>query len=142
MSDDEEECEESCEECEHQTQDAQKKKKKNGIGMNEMLTKFGKEIKFGREFPSKFSKELQAFLDFSRFSVDKTYVTAKQNLGEASEGMEKAFEMILKTVSSKKIDPKSFTLGVVFGLSRWSFLESEILKKMTEAKMKKIPYVS
>jgi hypothetical protein len=134
MSDDEEECEE----CEH-TQDAQKKKKKH-LGMNEMLSKFGKEVKFGKEFPTKFSKELQEFLDFSRLSVDKTYVTSKQDLAEASEGMEKAFEIILKTVSSKKIDPKSFTLGVVFGLSRWSFLDSEILKKMTEEKMKKIPY--
>ena len=132
----EEECEENCEECEgHQTEDSKKKQPHN---MNEMLKKFGKKVKFGKDLNS---KQLEEFLGFSRLSVDKTFATSRSDLSNASVGMEKAFELLMKEAKDKHIDPESFTLGIIFGLSRWSFLEGEILKKLDEAKFKKEHYV-
>jgi hypothetical protein len=137
--DEEEECEEeNCEGCkEHQIQD--KKQPKN---MTEMLKKFGKKVKFGKDFSKgQVGKELAEFLEFSRKSVDKTFVTSRTDLSQSSLGMEKAFELLMKEAKDKHIDPESFTLGIIFGLSRWAFLEGEIEKKIEEAKLKKDPYI-
>lgn len=140
MQDEEEECEENCEVChEHKIQNTEKKPQ----SMTEIIKTFGKKIKFGKEFKDKgkISKELDAFLSFSRVSVDKTFITSRNDLNQASVGMEKAFEVLLKEAKDKHLDPESFTLGIIFGLSRWAFLESEILKKVEEAKFHKEHYV-
>jgi hypothetical protein len=47
----------------------------------------------------------------------------------------------MKEAKEKHLDPESFTLGVIFGLSRWAFLEGEVLKKIDEAKLIKDPYI-
>jgi hypothetical protein len=144
--DEEEECEGNCEQCgEHQTipdgnqLDSKKKQPKN---VPEALKKFGKKVKIGKSFnKGQASKELSEFLEFSRTSVDKTFMTSRSNLGQASLGMEKAFEGLMKEVKDKHLNSESFTLGIIFGLSRWAFLEAQILKKIDEAKFYKEHYV-
>ena len=150
MSDDEEEeCEENCEQCEQckghqpidngQPQDNKKKQPKN---IAEMIKKFGKKVKFGRGFEKgQVSKEFSEFLEFSRVSIDKTFTTSRGDLSQASLGMEKAFEILLKEVKDKNLNSESFTLGIIFGLSRWAFLEGKILQKIDEAKFCKEHYV-
>jgi hypothetical protein len=147
MSEDEEdECEGNCEQCEgHQpivdTQ-PQDSKKKSPKTVPEALKKFGKKVKIGRGFSKgQASKELAEFLEFSRVSVDKTFMTSRGDLGQASLGMEKAFEGLMKEVKDKHLNSESFTLGIIFGLSRWAFLEAQILKKIDEAKLHKEHYV-
>jgi hypothetical protein len=139
MSDDEEEeCEGNCEECGGQ----QKQEKGKPQNMREMLKKYGKKVKFGKDFnKGQVSKELSDFLAFSRLSVDKTFLTSRTDLSQSSLGMEKAFELLMKEAKEKHLDPESFTLGVIFGLSRWAFLEGEVLKKIDEAKLIKDPYI-
>jgi hypothetical protein len=139
MSDEEEdECEENCEQCPH----AQPTEGQKQMNVKEFLKKFGKYIKFGKDISKgKLPKELQEFFSFSRVSIDKTFMTSTNNLGQASAGMEKAFELLMKELKDKRIEPNSFTLGIIFALSRWSFLESEIIKKVEEAKLHKDPYI-
>lgn len=150
MSDDEEEeCEENCEQCEQceghqpidngQPQDNKKKQPKN---VTEAINKFGKKVKIGKGFSKgQVSKELTEFLEFCRISVDKTFMTSRGDLGQASLGMEKAFENLMKEVKDKHLNSESFTLGVIFGLSRWAFLEAKIVQKIDEAKLHKEHYV-
>jgi hypothetical protein len=141
MSDEEEDeegCEENCEQCPH-TQPTEGQKQMN---MQDFLKKFGKYIKFGKDISKgKLPKELQEFFNFSRVSIDKTFMTSTNNLGQASVGMEKAFELLMKELKDKRIEPNSFTLGIIFALSRWAFLESEIIKKVEEAKVLKNKYI-
>ena len=133
----EEECEEeNCEECQEHCPE-QTKGKKQDMNMKDFLKKFGKYIKFGKTFDKgTMSKELAEFFTFSRSSVDKSFITAQPDLNQASVGMEKAFEILMRELKEQKIEPTSFTLGIIFGLSRWSFLESEIIKKISEKKLK------
>jgi hypothetical protein len=63
------------------------------------------------------------------------------DLGQASVGMEHAFELLMKELKDKQIEPNSFTLGIIFALSRWSFLESEIVKKIEEERLRKEHYI-
>lgn len=141
MAEEEEVCEEGCEGCQ-QAQQQQQTDKKNPKNMTEIIKKFGKRVKFGRDFgKGQVSKEFAEFLDFSRVSVDKTFLTSRNDLSQASVGMEKAFEILLKEAKDKHLDPESFTLGIIFGLSRWSFLEGEVLKKIEESKLQKIQYL-
>lgn len=144
--DEEEECEGNCEQCgghqpidNGQPQDNKKKQPKN---MPEALKKFGKKVKIGKGFSKgQVSKELSEFLGFSRISVDKTFMTSRSNLGQASLGMEKAFEGLMKETKDKHLNSESFTLGIIFGLSRWAFLEAQILQKIDETKFYKEHYV-
>ena len=103
------------------------------------LKKFSKPIKIDN-LEKGIPKELDEFFTFCRNSVDKTF-SGIEDLGKASEGMEKTFEVLLRLSNKKEIEPTSFTLGLIFGLSRWSFLESELAKKMEETKIKKDNYV-
>ena len=135
----EEECGGNCEECgEHPIS-----KKELSQNVLEIRKKFGKKVKFGKEFnKGKPSKELAEFLNFSRLSVDKTFITSRSNLSQSSLGMEKAFELLMNGAEDKNLDPESFTLGIIFGLSRWAFLEGEILQKIEEAKLRKDKYIT
>lgn len=103
-----------------------------------LLKKYSKPIKFTdlKNIP----KELEEFFAFCRASVDKTFSNI-EDLEKSSEGMEKTFELLLLYKEKKEIEPISFTLGLIFGLSRWSFLESQVQKQMEEQKLKKENYI-
>lgn len=144
--DEEEECEGNCEQCgEHQPIDngqPQDIKKKHSKNVTEALKKYGKKVKIGKDFDKgQVCKELAEFLEFSRTSVDKTFMTSRGDLGQASLGMEKAFEGLMKEVNDKHLNSESFTLGIIFGLSRWAFLEAKLVQKIDEAKRFKENYV-
>lgn len=88
------------------------------------------------------SKELETYLKQCRDKVDKTFINAQVNPSESSEGMEKSFEIIMMKKKVKELEPSSFTLGIIFAISRIYFLVSQIKKEQKKNEKKDLVYVS
>lgn len=101
--------------------------------LDTILKKYPKTIKIGdiTKGIEGLRKELLEFLAFCRNSVDKTFANV-ETLEQASRDLERSFQILL--TKRDDIEPISFISGIVFGLSRWSFLESKLLKKASEKK--------
>lgn len=102
-------------------------------------------LPFGKDFAKgNISKELKLLFRKVRGQADKTFARIQQNPEEVSLSMEKTFEILMQEKMNKELEPESFMMGVVFGLSRWSFLISEANKvqREQEEKGKKLNYVA